>query len=293
MVKRIIWLTAIPLAAGLIWSGRSFFVEELNLSKQFGSKKIGQEENDIDQKMLFFSIDGRSTKEAKQWHLEGSSAKITEEAIYLKELEATTYGEDVLIKLTSDTGIYRKIDGEVELKGNVKVTADDGTVLTTNYAKWIQKTKNIFTNTVVHIKRENMTAIGRGGRADSRAKEAVLEKDVVVTIDNTKVVCDGPLVVKYNDNKAIFYNNVRIKDKDGILFADMLTVSFDRELQKASEIMAEGNVKIKRGNSYTISEKAIYTDGTKSAKLLGNPKIIIDPEEISRLENVEEIKKSD
>jgi lipopolysaccharide assembly outer membrane protein LptD (OstA) len=67
------------------------------------------------------------------------------------------------------------------------------------------------------------------------------------------------------------------------MFSDRLTVNFDRTSKKLAEVVAEGHVKVKRGRSYTLSEKAIYKDSTKSAQLLGRPQIIIDPQELDDL----------
>jgi lipopolysaccharide assembly outer membrane protein LptD (OstA) len=75
-----------------------------------------------------------------------------------------------------------------------------------------------------------------------------------------------------------------VEDKDGRLYADMLTVNFDPDTRKLTEVVAEGNVKVKKGNSYTISEKAVYTESTKSAKLLGRPRVVIDPAEVDKLD---------
>ncbi len=242
---------------------------------------------DLEQKVLSFTIDGRSPKGAKQWHLEGKSAEIKGEDIYLNDLEAVVYGENVTANLTSDAGIYNRGKGEVELVGNVKVFADDGFILTTEQARWSQMTKEIFTDAVVHIKREGMSAVGKGGMANSDEKTATLRENVMVIMEPaTKVNCSGPLEVRYNDNVAVFHRDVKVEDKDGKLFADKLTVNFDPETQKLAQVVAEGNVKVRRGKSYTISEKAIYTDSTKSAQLLGKPRVIIDPEELTQLDEM-------
>jgi len=131
-----------------------------------------------------------------------------------------------------------------------------------------------------------MVARGKGGMANSDERTAFLKEDVTVTIEpDTRVDCAGSLEVRYNDNIAIFMDDVKVKDKDGNLFADKLTVEFDPDTKKLAKVIAEGNVKVKRGKSYTISEKAVYTESTKSARLEGRPRIIIDPTELSKLES--------
>ncbi|MFQ5953265.1 MAG: LPS export ABC transporter periplasmic protein LptC [Candidatus Omnitrophota bacterium] len=241
----------------------------------------------LEQKVTAFNIDGRTSKGVKQWHLEGNTAEMIDGKIYFNDLAAIAYGEEATVNLVSDKGIYDKENGEVTLIGNVKVTSDDGSVLTTEKATWSQKTKYISSDVLVRIERDNMVATGKGGMASSSDKMAMLKENVEVKIEpDTKVNSDGPLVVKHDENIAVFSDNVKVEDKDGKLFADKLTVHLSPETQKIAKVVAEGNVKVRRGRSYTISEKAIYTESTKSAKLLGNPQVIIDPGELQQLEGI-------
>lgn len=281
-MKRIVWISLIVIgmvAGGVLWmrsSGKD--------QNQRGGEEYAPE---LEQEVTTFSIDGRSPKGVKQWHLDGKSAEIIGDDIHLHDLKAIAYGDEAIVNLSSKSGIYRKDKGEVELIGDVDVVSDEGFTLKTERATWSQNTKEITTDTVVHIDSEGMNAVGTGGMANSDQKKAVLNKDVTVTLEpDTKVDCDGPLEVLYNDNMAIFHNNVMVEDKDGKLFADKLTVEFDPESKKLDRVVAEGNVKVKRGKSYTISDMAIYTDSTKSAQLLGRPRVIIDPEEIADLETL-------
>ncbi|MFH1553021.1 MAG: LPS export ABC transporter periplasmic protein LptC [Candidatus Omnitrophota bacterium] len=284
MRKKVLWIIFVVVAAVAVWSWWGYWTAKTGPAKEQPTDRP-EGANGLVQKVFSFSIDGRSAKGVKQWHLEGNSADIIGDDIHLNDLKAVAYGENEVVDLTSDMGVYRKEAGEVELIGNVEVAADDGFNLTTDRAKWSQLTREISTDKVVHIKREGMTAVGKGGMANSEEKWARLNEDVMVIMEpHTKVNCDGPLEVDYKNNKAIFYKNVKVEDKDGKLFADKLTVNFDPETQKLAQVVAEGNVKVKRGKTYTISEKAIYTDSTKSAQLLGKPRIIIDPEELDKLE---------
>ena len=265
------------------------------LWKQFQSEPVpesvqtsgeAEDVSGLEQKILSFSMDGKSAKGAKQWHLEGDSAELVGDTIHLNVLKAIAYGDNVVVNLTSDSGIYDKEKGEVELIGNVEVISDEGSRLTTEKARWSQDTKEIYTDVLVKITRAEMTAIGTGGRANSDEKWAKLLKNVTVKMEpDTNVQCDGALEVSQAENKAVFYDNVKVVDKDGKLFSDKLTVLFDPENSRISKVIAEGNVKLKKGNSYTISEKAEYSEGTKSAKLSGRPRIIIDPEELERLDS--------
>lgn len=282
MRKKLVIIGAIILAAVLF----GIFVTKVGNKPKAGKGSGGEPSSGLEHQVMTFSIDGRSPKGVKQWHLDGESAEIIDDDIHLKNLRAVAYGEEATVNLTSDSGIYRKEKGEVELIGNVFVTADEDFTLRTDRARWSQNTKEITTESIVHIDREGMKATGTGGMANSEAKIARLDKDVKVDIEpDTQVTSKGPLEVKYNDNVAVFHDDVMVEDKDGRLFADMLTVEFNTESKQLSQVIAEGNVKVKRGRSYTMSEKAIYTESTKSAKLLGRPRLIIDPGELSRLDN--------
>lgn len=241
----------------------------------------------IEQNVTSFSIDGRSPKGVSQWHLTGDSARIVGEDIHLKDLKAIAYGEEATIDLSSDSGIYRRAKGEVELLGNVNVSSGTDFTLVTDSANWCQDSKEIYTEALVEISREGMVAIGTGGMANSEQGWARLNSDVTVKIEpDTTVRSSGPLEVRYDENIAVFRDNVMVEDTDGRLFSDMLTVEFDPEGRKISMVTAEGNVRVRKGNSYTLSDKAVYTDSTKSAKLLGRPRIIIDPGELGKLDRM-------
>ena len=291
-MKRKIFIVSLCLAlitALLLKNSAQKFHSKSDIDKTFEKAIDGV---DLEQKVLTFSIDGRSPKGVQQWHLEGNSAEIIGEDIHLNDLSAVAYSDDATINLTSQKGIYHKEQGFVELLGKVEVISDDGLSFKTDQAKWSQHSKEISTDVLIQIEKDGMKATGIGGMANSDEKKARLNKDVTVSIEpNTTVNCDGSLDVNSIDNTAVFHDNVMVVDKDGKLFADKLTVNFDPDTKKISEVIAEGNVKVKKGKSYTVSEKAIYTESTKSAKLLGRPRIIIDPEEIQQLESFNTKKK--
>ncbi|MFH1877836.1 MAG: LPS export ABC transporter periplasmic protein LptC [Candidatus Omnitrophota bacterium] len=255
-----------------------------------GAASENQAGSGLEQKVLSFTMDGRSPKGVRQWHLEGNSAELIGEDIHLNDLKAVAYGEGVVINLSSNEGVYSKARGEVDLIGNVQVNSDNGFSLTTEKAKWSQLTKEISTDEIVHISGDGISASGKGGMANSDERTAVLREDVEVDLEPyTKVKCDGPLDIDYEKNTAVFYKNVKVRDRDGILFSDKMTVTIDPETKKIAQVTADGNVKIKRGKSYTLSEQAIYTESTKHAQLLGKPRIVIDPQELNEFEKFQNL----
>ena len=266
----------------LISAARVFYMDRINRPADLSSE-AAQDDTRVamKQRMLVFSIDGRTSKGVKQWHLEGKTAEIVDEAIYLKDLNAEAFGEKFTIHLSSNEGVYHRDRSEVELNGEVRVSSDDGTVLVTDRALWSQVTKDITSDTLVRIERHDMTATGMGGHANSEKKTAVLLKNVTVNLEPaTLIVCDGPLEASFAENKAVFLNNVKIKDNDGELFSDRLTVYIDEETGRIKEVVAEGNVKLVKGESYTLCGKATYTDSTASVKFIDKPHVVIAPKEI-------------
>jgi LPS export ABC transporter protein LptC len=256
-------------------------------SKPDTRKEVQDVSSGVEQNVTAFSIEGRSPKGARQWNLQGESAEIVGDDIYLNNLKAVVYNDESVINLSSDSGVYKRESGEVELIGNVKVFSGKDFSLLTDAAKWSQEEKEIFTDETVNISREGMTAVGKGGRANSDEKWAKLNSEVKVFISpDTRVSSRGPLEVRYDDNVAVFREDVVVEDKDGRLIADTLTIEFNTETKRVAQVIAEGNVKVKKGNSYTLSDKAIYTEGTKSAQLLGRPRIIIDPAEIDKFDKM-------
>jgi len=277
-MKKIL-IILLTMTAGLVcW----YYRDTLFGTSAGGVKKRVEDADDaIKQQVYTFSIDGKTPKGAKQWHLEGKSAEMVGDDIHLKDLVAVAYGEEYTINLVSDKGIYNKAKGEVELIGDVVVTSDDGGVLKTDRAKWNQVSKEVYTDSIVNIERDGISAVGTGGRANSKEKSAVLLSEVTVNLEpDTLVECDGSLEAGFDDNKAVFSDNVRVTDKDGRMFADTLTVHFDPDSHKISQVIAEGNVKVLKGKSYTLAEKATYTDGTRSVKFVGKPRVVIAPEEL-------------
>lgn len=288
MKKKFLWIIFIVVLAGALWTYRGSLWKKTVPDKITVEKHAGGADG-IQQQVMSFVIDGRSAKGAKQWRLEADYAEIKEEEIHLTNLEADAYGEETTATLTSDRGIYYRDKGEIELMGNVKCVSDNGSTLTTEKARWSQVTNEVTTDDIVHIDSEGMRAVGRGGMANSEKRIAMLMKEIEVMIEpGTKVTCNGPMEVDQHKNIAVFYDNVIVEDKDGKLFTDKLTVEMNPETRTMVRAIAEGNVRVKKGNHYTVSEKGIYSNSTKSIKLLGRPRVVLDPGELDELEGMRE-----
>ena len=282
-MKKFGYFTFSIVLAGLaaVWTFKNF-----NPFAPHNPQKVSAEEEkavrDLSQKIYQFTMDGRTAKGVKQWHLEGKAAEIMGSNINLDNLDAIAYSDKYTVKISSDSGIFHRDKSEVELIGNVKVTSDEnGAVLTTDRAVWSQTTREVVTDSIVNIVQQDMHMTGKGAKANAFDKTAKFLSDVTVDLEpSTRITCDGSLDVSFDDNKAIFHKNVRVVDKDGIINSDKMTVFTDPLTRKVAQVIAEGNVKVVKGNSYSICERATYTDGTRSVQLLGRPRIVIAPEEL-------------
>ena len=93
------------------------------------------------------------------------------------------------------------------------------------------------------------------------------------------VTCDGPLEIDYEKGRAVFYNNVKVNQKESQLFSDKATMYFDAKDKKLIKIVAEGNVRIIRGENTSFSQKATYFAQTRRVVLEGSPRLVVFPKE--------------
>ena len=104
------------------------------------------------------------------------------------------------------------------------------------------------------------------GGADDKTDETQPYEPTVIT-------CDGALDVEFDNNIAIFHDNVVVKDNRGEVYADLMTVYFKEANRAISLIEAEGNVIIHVDNKIAKSEKAVYKVNEGTLELTGNPRI--------------------
>ena len=96
---------------------------------------------------------------------------------------------------------------------------------------------------------------------------------------STVITCEGSLEFDYELGVAVFNDKVVITDERGEISADKITAYIDKDNKNVREIVAEGNVRIKRGENNTYSEKAVYNAVDGKITLVGAPKLVIYPEE--------------
>ncbi|MCX5712739.1 MAG: LPS export ABC transporter periplasmic protein LptC [Candidatus Omnitrophica bacterium] len=132
-----------------------------------------------------------------------------------------------------------------------------------------------------------------------------MEKDKPEDKGKVIITCDGPVEIDYQKNVATFKNNVKVDKQEFVLYGDTLDVyfltgpaakaveakpvpekpekkakndsatGFGMSSSKLEKIVAEGHVKIVRGDNVSYCEKATYTGADRKIILSGQPKLII------------------
>lgn len=227
----------------------------------------------------------------KKWELNGKSAKVEGEKVKIDEISALAFGEETTLKLKAKKGSFDRENGLVHLDENVVIKTTDRTTITTDSLNWDAKTKNVFTDESVNMKRAEFEVKGSGAEIDLENKKAELKNDITANIASpetgilgtgktskdrtTEITCEGPLELNYKKNRAAFLNNVEIKDKEGNIFADRIDVYFNPSTRRIKCVVARGNVRIINGENITYSERAIYLVDEGRVVLPKRPKLVI------------------
>lgn len=207
----------------------------------------GQEQDAVQHKILAFNLEGLTDKGEKKWDVKGESAEATSEnEVKLDNIVAKAYGDEAEAVITADKGVYDKTKNNVRLQQNVKAT--------------IEATQG-FSGSFVDA--------GQGRAAGSEGDKKTSKKT------RTIITCDGEVEFDYEKNIAFFIKNVHVDSEDGSIVADKITVHLDPETRQVKEIVADGNVKIKREENVTYSERATYDAVSKKISLTGRPKLVI------------------
>lgn len=236
-----IFLSALVIGAVLL----IYFILTAPTHHKKTRKTISSAESAQTQKLQKFNLSGFDNKGKRFWTLEGNTAKIN-------------LGETVL------------------LEDDVTLRLEDGTLVKTDHVKWAQDTSILKTNAPVYVDRAGTKVYGTGAYGKLNENFIQLNHDIEMIISDTaKLNCLGPMKVFYNQNKMIFFRDVKVHDDRGSLSSWRMDVFFDENSKKIKEIVAVGNVSIKRGNDTTHSKRAIYIPATGAVRLEGSPEIIL------------------
>lgn len=205
----------------------------------------------VQHKVLSFNLEGLTQKGTKSWEVNGESAEaISQDRIQLNNIVAKAYGEEAEATITADRGIYDKSGNNVTLEQNVKATIMNSEGFSEEYTSLASPLASADTKP-------------KRGKPDDNEK-----KKVVIT-------CDGEVQFDYAKNQGYFNKNVRVASDDGNIEADRITMNLDPTTKKILNIIAEGSVKITRGENVTYSDRAMYIEAEKKIVLTGSPKLII------------------
>lgn len=240
-----------------------------------------------DQKILGFTLSNFGENNQKTWDLAGDKLEVFGNIIQLSNIKANLYGKQEDMVLTADSGTFDRLEGKMHLQDNVVIVSETGAKMMTDTLDWLQKNQVVTTEDKVNIYKNNIQAEGVGAVGKTDLKQVSLNKDVQVNINSdsegkmkqTTITCDGPLNIDYQKQEAVFNNNVKAYDGESELYADKMTGYFDKDTKKIVKIIAEGNVKIVRGQDTSYSDRAIYDAQNQKITLEGRPKLVFYSEE--------------
>jgi lipopolysaccharide export system protein LptA len=233
------------LAAALLWPLQR---KKLEVAAKARVTREELVKSSADQKLQKFSLTGFDDKGGTFWNLEGDVAKI--------DIGQTVY-----------------------LDENVTLKIGDGTTIRTDRVQWSQESGKLVTEAAVTVDHENAKVKGLGAVGRLNDHFIQLNRQIEMELNRTThLTCDGPLKIFYEEDKMIFYRNVKVTDERGTLTARRMDVLFDPEAKKVRQIIAIGDVVIRRGTDTTRSHRAIYTPATGSVRLEGSPQITLHKE---------------
>ncbi|MBN2453786.1 MAG: LPS export ABC transporter periplasmic protein LptC [Candidatus Omnitrophica bacterium] len=212
----------------------------------------GQASGDpVNHKVLSFNLEGLNEKGAKKWDVKGESAEaISENEVKLDNIIASAYGEEAEAVITADKGVYDRAKNNVRLEQNVHAT--------------IESTQG-FTGSFIDGADKKPDAAGASDGGKQKKSKTI-------------ITCDGEVQFEYEKNQAYFLKNVKVVNEDGVIDADKITVYFDPATRRLKNIVADGNVKITRGDNTSYSQQARYSEDDKKVTLSGKPKLVLSPE---------------
>lgn len=238
------------LAIGWSWPGKT---SEPRPEEPVKETEAAPEQNSggsLQQKVLSFNLEGFSEKGEKKWEVNGKSAEVVSESeIRMNDIVARTYSKEAEATITGEKGVYDKVKNNVKLENNVKATIEATQGAIGDYAD--------FSGPVA----------GSPDAKKHKAKETKKTKTVIT--------CDAEVFFDYEKNLAYFNKNVRVVSEEGSITADRITINLDPATKKIKDIIAEGNVRIQRGENITYSEKATYIEAEKKVILTGSPRLVI------------------
>lgn len=120
-----------------------------------------------------------------EWVLEADSASVFREkkTVVARRVRIDFYeGDKHVSRLLSDEGILNQATDDLEARGHVSVTTDEGAVLTTEILFWDHQAAKIHTDEEVEIIQGENRIVGRGFEADPGLERIELRRQVRGTL---------------------------------------------------------------------------------------------------------------
>jgi len=238
----------------------------------------------ISQEASNFTLSSVGDDGASNWQLVGESAVIGEDKIDLKNIQVNSQANNTRLTMKANKGIIKKNDGIGIFKEDVVLAYEDGTTIATDAVDWYFKKQVAKTSSPVFMKTGEFQTQALGASLKKGANQIQLDKDILMQSQTgTTIKCDGPLVMDYKKNVAVFNKNVSIENPKGKMKSRKMVVFFDPSKKAIKKIEAAGNVSLIRGSSISTSDKATYFSEEGRAILTGHPKVFIDSQEARKI----------
>ena len=221
--------------------------------------------------------------QGKGWTLNSEQADLfSGNTIKLYKVQANSMDEEgKKWILLADKGYYDRKNRSVFLEGHVDITSDSGEHIQMDTLSMDLDTDMLTTEDNITIYRNKTIIEGVGADADRELSTMIIKKNVIVTEQpgegdlTTKprvtITCDGQMDIDYKKNFAIFYDNVKVIDKNSVMFANKMHVYFDPVTNQMVRAIAYGDVEIITSDKRAVGDKAVYVEKTHTMVLTGNP----------------------
>lgn len=195
-------------------------------------------------------------------------------------LEGFQQNGDRVWELVGDSA-HVGASSDVFIERNVILSIRGTTTIRGDKVYWRSNRSVLVTNQPVEITHggHHITGIGALARADEEFIQ-INQKIRMALEGPVDVSCRGPFQVYRKENRATFWRGVQIVDSRGTVTADRMDVRFDEGEGRISQIIAKGNVVIRRGENRSASDEAVYDTRTQSVRLIGAPKLLIKENDV-------------
>jgi len=241
-------------------------------------------EENLTQNVDTFTLSSVGDDGTSNWKLEGDSADIVEDNVNIKNVRIKSQTKDSAVTMTCKKGLIKKNQDLGIFKEDVLLAYDDGTTVATDAINWSFKNQIAEASGPVCVKSGGLETKADGAYLKKGVNEIQLNKNVLMNTDSgTTIRCTGPLMLDYKKNIAVFNKDVQIENQKGKMFSKKMVAFFDPAKKKITKVEATGDVKLIRGASVSMSDKAVYFADEGRAILTGNPVVFVDSEEAKKI----------